>query len=98
MQWDLVPSGLALLAAMSAGCGALVALLVGGSVARRLRWWAAAAVACLVTGLLTSEVGFGWATEDDLQPNVGGLSVDEVLLAQVVTGIVVVLVARWPRA
>ena len=97
MQWDLVPSGLVLLAAMSAGCGALVALLVGGSAARRLRWWAVAGVACLVVGLLTSEVWFGWATQDDLQPNVGGLSVDEVLLAQVVTGIVVVLVARWPR-
>ena len=97
MEWDLGPAGLALLAAMSVGCGVVVALLVGGGVAHRSAWLALSAAACFGVGLLTSEVWFGWATEEELQPNVDGLSVDEVLLSQVVTSVLVVLVARWRR-
>jgi len=37
-------------------------------------------VVYFVIGLFVSEVWFGWATEEDLQPNVDGLSFDEVLL------------------
>ena len=33
---------------------------------------------------------FGWATEDDLQPNIDGLSLDEVLFA-LIPGMVAVL-------
>jgi hypothetical protein len=40
-------------------------------------------------GLFVSEFWFGWATEEDLQPNIDGLSRDEVLL----TGLVPVAVA-----
>ena len=39
-----------------------------------------AAAGYFVVGLLISEVWFGWATEEDLQPNIDGLSFDEVLL------------------
>ena len=46
-------------------------------------------------GLLTSEVLFGWATEEELQPNVDGLSRDEVLLSSALTTAAVVLAMRY---
>jgi len=94
MRWDLGLQGLALLAAMSLGFGVLAGLLVGGDLARRLWSTAITAVACLGVGLFTSEVWFGWATEEELQPNVDGLSFDEALLSGVVTTALVVLVTR----
>lgn len=95
MQWDLGVNGLLYLAAMSLGFGVLAALLVGRNAAHRL--WAAVitAVACFGTGIVVSEVVFGWATEDDLQPNIDGLSRDEVLLSSVITTTVVVLAMRY---
>jgi len=94
MQWDLGLRGLAVLAAMSLGFGVLAGLVVGGGTAHRLRTTAITTVACFGVGLLTSEVLFGWATEDELQPNVDGLSRDEVLLSSLVTTLVIVLVMR----
>jgi len=95
MQWDLGIQGLAVLAAMSLGFGVVAGLFVGGGFSRR--GWAAVitAVACFGAGLLTSEVWFGWATEEELQPNIDGLSRDEVLLSSVLTTVVVVVVMRW---
>jgi hypothetical protein len=93
MQWDLGLQGLALLGAMSLGFGVLAGLLVGGSAAYRLLGVAITSVACFGVGLLVSEWMFGWATEEDLQPNIDGLSFDEVLLAAL-PAIVVVLVLR----
>lgn len=95
MQWDLGPEGLAVLAAMSVGFGVFAGLVVGGGVAHRLRAIALTTVACFGVGLLTSEVLFGWATEEELQPNIDGLSRDEVLLSSVLTTAVVVLVMRY---
>ena len=46
-------------------------------------------------GLFISEVWFGWATEAELQPNIDGLSFDEVLLIGLVPGILVVLVTWY---
>lgn len=94
MHWDLGLQGLALLGAMSLGFGVFAGLEVGKGLAHR--WWALAltTVACFGVGLLTSEVLFGWATEEELQPNVDGLSRDEVLLSSVLTTAVVVLVMR----
>jgi hypothetical protein len=60
---------------------------------------ATAIAACFAAGLFVSEVLFGWATEEELQPNIDGLSFDEVLLGVLVAGLVV-LVARlvaWRR-
>jgi len=51
-------------------------------------------------GLFVSEGLFEWATEEDLQPNIEGVSFDEVLVTFLV-GAVVVLVARavvWRRS
>lgn len=94
MQWDLGIQGLALLGALSLGFGVVAGLLAGGGLVRRLWTVAVTAVACSGVGLFTSEVWFGWATEEELQPNIDGLSYDEVFLSAVVTSVLVVLVTR----
>jgi hypothetical protein len=99
MQWDLGLQGLSALAALSLGFGVLAGLLVGGGWSRRLWTVVVTTCTCLVAGLLTSEWLFGWATEEELQPNIDGLSRDEVLLAGVLTtGLVVWLVRHRARA
>jgi hypothetical protein len=95
MQWDLGLQGLAVLALISVGFGVLAGLLVGAGWARRLWAVAITTVACFGVGMLTSEGVFGWATEEDLQPNVDGLSRDEVLLSSLLTTAAVVLVMRY---
>lgn len=66
--------------------------LIGGwAITRRL--WLIATASYFLAGLFISEVWFGWATEKELQPNIDGLSVDEVLIG-LVPGILAVLVAR----
>lgn len=95
MQWDLGAEGLALLGAMSLGFGLFAGLVVGDGVARRLWAVALTTVACFGVGLFTSEGLFGWATEEELQPNIDGLSRDEVLLSSVLTTAVVVLAMRY---
>ena len=94
MEWDLGLQGLAMLGAMSLGFGLLAGLLVGKDVSR---FWATtiATSACFGVGWFTSEVLFGWATEAELQPNIDGLSRDEVLLSSVFTTALVVLVMRY---
>ena len=94
MQWDLGPQGLAVLGAMSLGFGVFAGLVVGKGVAHRLLATALTTLACFGVGLITSEVLFGWATEEELQPNIDGLSRDEVLLSSVLTTVLVVLVMR----
>ena len=99
MQWDLGVRGLALLVAMSLVFGVIAQLVVRKTAARWL--WLIAATGYFVGGLFVSEVWFGWATQEALQPNIDGLSFDEVLLIGLVPGIVTVLVSqyvtRWIR-
>jgi hypothetical protein len=95
MQWDLGLQGLAALGAMSLGFGVFAGLVVGKGVAGWLLATTITTVACFGVGLVTSEVLFGWATEEDLQPNIDGLSRDEVLLSCVLTTALVVLVMRY---
>jgi hypothetical protein len=94
MQWDLGLEGLAVLGALSLGFGVAAGLLVGDGWPRRLWATAITTVACFLVGLLTSEGLFGWATEEELQPNVDGLSRDEVLLSSLLTAVAVVVVVR----
>jgi hypothetical protein len=94
MEWDMGSEGLAVLAMISVGLGVLAGLLVGGSAAYRLLGVALTSVACFGVGLLVSEWMFGWATEEELQPDIDGLSRDEALLAGVVTTAIVALVMR----
>ncbi len=93
MEWDLGIRGVGLLAAMSLGFGVAAQLLFWRSTPRWL--WAASAAAFFVFGLLVSEWWFGWATEEDLRPNVDGLSTDEVLLIALWPSLAVVLVIRY---
>jgi hypothetical protein len=93
MRWDLGLQGLGLLIAMSLGFGIIAQLVVGRATTRWL--WLIAAAGYFVGGLLVSEVWFGWATQEELQPNIDGLSFDEVLLLGLVPGIVTVLVTRY---
>jgi hypothetical protein len=95
MQWDLGLQGLALLGAISLGFGVVAGILVGKGWARRLWATGITFIACFGVGLLTSEWLFGWATEEDLQPNVDGLSRDEVLLSSLLTTVLVVVVMRY---
>ena len=95
MQWDLGLQALVVLAAMSLGFGVFAGFVVGTGMAYRLLAAAITTVACFSVGLVTSEALFGWATEDELQPNIDGLSRDEVLLSSVLTTAVVVLVMRY---
>jgi hypothetical protein len=91
MKWDLGLWGVAYLLAMSLAFG-LVAHLVAGRVTTK--WLGLIATAgFFALGLVISEVFFGSATEADLQPNIDGLSRDEVLLG-LLPGIVAVLLAR----
>ena len=90
MEWDLGLRGLGLLLAMSIGFGVVAQLVMWRATTHWL--WIIATVAYLVSGLLVSEVWFGWATEEDLQPNLDGLSFDEVLLLGTLVSTLVVLV------
>jgi hypothetical protein len=93
MQWDLGLRGLALLIAMSLGFGVIAQVVVRRAATRWL--WLIAAAGYFAGGLFISEVWFGWATQQELQPNIDGLSFDEVLLIGLVPGIVTVLVTRY---
>jgi hypothetical protein len=91
MRWDLGLQGLGLLAVMALGFG-LIAHLVARWVTRWM--WAIASVGFFLAGLVVSEVWFGWATQAELQPNIDGLSFDEVLLFGMVASVLTV-VAAW---
>ena len=95
MRWDLGRQGLVVLGAISLGFGMVSALLVGRGWARGIWALCITTLACFGAGLLTSEWLFGWATEQDLQPNVDGLSRDEVLLSSLITTAVVVVAMRY---
>jgi hypothetical protein len=100
VDWDLGFQGVALLLGMSIAFGVVAQAVMWKATTHWL--WLSATVAYFVSGLLVSEVWFGWATEDDLQPNIDGLSFDEVLGLATLAGIAVValiwLVGRRPRA
>jgi hypothetical protein len=92
MEWDLGLLGLAVLAAMSLAFGVIAQLFFGETTTRWL--WAIVATAHFLGGLLISEVWFGWATEEELQPNIDGLSFDEVLLIGLIP-VVLAVFATW---
>ena len=90
MQWDLGLQGIAVLAVMSLASGVVAQLVL-----RSVKWlWLMGSAAFFVLAVVISEVWFGWATAEELQPNIDGLSFDEVLIGYLV-GLVVVLVARF---
>jgi small-conductance mechanosensitive channel len=93
MRWDLGIQGVGLLIAMSLGFGLIAQLVL-----RRLhaRWvWLVAAVAYFIAGVFVSEVWFGRATQEELQPNIDGLSFDEVLLLATLAGLIGLLLTGY---
>jgi Na+/proline symporter len=92
VEWDLGLQGIGLLLAMSMGFGLVAQLVMWRVTTHRL--WIIGAVTYFLSGLFVSEIWFGWATEEDLQPNIDGLSFDEVLLLGTLISILVVL-ATW---
>lgn len=96
MQWDLGLAGIGLLAAMALVFGGSAHLVVLALRQTTTRWlWAIATATYFVAGILISEVWFGWASAAELQPNIDGLSFDEVLLLGLVPGIAVVLMTQF---
>lgn len=93
MRWDLGIQGLSVLTLMSLGFGAIARFLAGRSGSRWL--WVVGAATYFVSGLFISEVLFGWATGADLQPNIDGLSFDEVLLVGLIPSVAVVLLTWY---
>jgi hypothetical protein len=91
VEWDLGLWGVAYLLAMSLVFGGVAQLVAAGVTTRWM--WLIAAFGFFALGLVISEVFFGWADAGDLQPNIDGLSRDEVLLGAV-PGIAAVLYAR----
>ncbi len=92
MQWDLGLQGIGMLTLMSLVFGVLAQLVASKGTTRWMGLIAAAVY--FVSGLFISEVWFGWATEEELHPNIDGLSFDEVLRIGLVPGIAAVLVTR----
>lgn len=92
MTWDLGLLGLAVLLGMSLAFGLVAQLLLGR---HAIRWlWLLGSAVFFAAGVVASEVWFGWATEEELQPNIDGLSFDEALVFGLLFGIVAVVAAR----
>lgn len=95
MEWDLGLTGLGVLVLMSLAFGLIAHVLLVVLRQSVTRWlWAIASATYFLGGLVISEVLFGWATAEELQPHIDGLSFDEVLLLGLVPGIFAV-VATW---
>ena len=90
MQVDLGLQGLGILVAVSLLFGVIAQVVFGRGTTRWM--WLIGAVAWFVGGFIASEVVWGSATEQELQPVIDGLALDESLLGGLVVGVPVVLV------
>jgi hypothetical protein len=93
MQYDLQPTGLGLLIVMSLLFGVVAQLLIGRHATHWL--WLIGAVAWFVGGLFFSEVVFATMTEDEIQPIIEGLALDESALGGLLFGIPAVIVTWY---
>ena len=90
-QFDLGLQGLGILIGISLIFGVVAQLILRGGT----RWlWLFAAIGWFVGGLFASEVLFATATEDEIQPIIDGLALDESLLGGLIVGIIVAVVTR----
>lgn len=90
MTYDIGSTGLQILLAYSFGFGAIAQLIVG---VPRARWlWFLAAAGWFLGALFLSEVLFGTATVNEIQPIIDGLAYDEALLGGLLGGLIVTFV------
>lgn len=93
MLWDIGLRGLAILLGYALVFGVFVQIVLWN---RATRWlWLVGTVAFYAGGLFASEVLFGTATLDQLQPIEDGLMVDESMLGGLIVGIAAVLVTWY---
>ena len=92
MEWDLGLKAVVFLVIMSLGFGVIAQGVAGATTG----WlWLIASIAYFGGALFTSEIWFGWAAEEDSQPNFDGFSFDQGLLFGLIFGIVAVLITRY---
>jgi hypothetical protein len=91
VQFDLGLQGLAILVAISLVFGVIAQVVLGRLAGTRWLWLIAAA-GWFVGGVVASEVVFGSATEQELQPIIDGLALDESLLGGLIGGAIAVAV------
>ena len=90
MGFDLGLQGLGILLGISLLFGVLAQVVLGRGTTRWM--WLAGAVGWFVGGLFASEVVLGSLTEDDIQPIIDGLALDESLLGGLIVGVAAVVV------
>jgi hypothetical protein len=95
VHWDIGLQGLGVLALYSLGFGLIAQLVMWRSTTHWL--WLIAAGTFFIAGLLISEVWFGSATEEELQPNIDGPSRDEALLAFIPASVAVWITRAFGR-
>jgi hypothetical protein len=100
MEWNLGINGIAVLVGMALVFGLVSQLVIARSTTRWIG--VVGTVVYFAAGVFVSEIWFGWATVEELQPNIDGLSFDEVLvlgtlIASIVMGAVWYLVRRARR-
>lgn len=89
MSYDLGLQALAILVGLSLVFGVVAHFVLG----RETQWmWLLGSIAFFLGGLFFSEVLFSWATVEDLQPQIDGLSFDEAMLGGLVVGVPTVLI------
>jgi hypothetical protein len=92
VQFDLGVGGLSLLILISLVFGVVAQLVLGLAT----RWlWLLGAAAWFIGGLFASEVVWGTATIEELQPIIDGLLLDESLLGGLILGLPAVLVTWY---
>jgi len=92
MQFDLGSQGLGILTAIALAFG-IVTQFAGRP---GTRWqWLLVAGGWFLGGLYASEVVFGSATVNELQPIIDGLAFDESLLGGLIAGVMVLLTTRY---
>lgn len=93
MEWNVGLEGIGVVLGMALVFGAAVHLVL----VRSSTVWIGpiAGIAFFVGGLLVSEGLFGWATVEELQPNIDGLSFDEALLGGLIVGALATFATWW---
>jgi hypothetical protein len=92
VQYDLGLQALGILVGLSVVFGVVAHIVFGWGT----RWmWLIGAIGYFLGGLIASEVLFAWATVEELQPQIDGLSFDEALLGGFVVGVPIVLLVWY---